>query len=480
MRRLLLVFLCALVVPGSAAAWTWPSEGPVTRGFSFDPDHPYAAGQHRGIDIGASSGTPVRAPAAGTVTFAGTVPNGGKTISIETPSGYTATLLHLGSLGVARGAGVREGDLVATAGTDSFVYFGLRRTAEPQGYVDPLDFLPPRAGTAPAGDGTPAASPQVSAPPAAVKSEQSSAPATAAAPVSTTAPAVATAPAARSAAGDVPAQTSGKSAQVPAGTKPASSGATGSAAAGSDGESSVDASGTTLAGDNASGGSVHTAPYSDDEEAAPVHTAPLAADPAPEQPVVGGLVAVDAGSPDPATGDTSSDAPRRGRERAGDAAPAERPSTPLTVTAPSSRVVRDGRAEVRTRPSVHAGLRARDLAPPIVATVVALLSLVAAVLLRRRLPERWRAARIMSLPGRSFEQEPTLVPAGAQEDPRRASMAVRERSETSGARRWVRGAGRHLRAVPPLEGQRRADGEWNGRARDAGDGHGRPGRRLAA
>ena len=61
----------------SAGAWTWPVDGPVLRPFTFDAAHPYAGGQHRGVDIGAATGTPVVAPAAGEVTFAGTVPTSG-------------------------------------------------------------------------------------------------------------------------------------------------------------------------------------------------------------------------------------------------------------------------------------------------------------------------------------------------------------------------------------------------------------------
>ena len=64
MLRLVSVASLLLLVVLSAAAWTWPVRGPVLESFSFDPARPYAAGQHRGIAIGADAGAPVLAPAA--------------------------------------------------------------------------------------------------------------------------------------------------------------------------------------------------------------------------------------------------------------------------------------------------------------------------------------------------------------------------------------------------------------------------------
>src|SRR6266550_7910364 len=92
------VVLVFMISVPCASAWTWPVDGPVLQTFSFDPAHPYAAGQHRGIAIGADGGTPVLAPAAGVVTFAGTVPSSGKTVTIQTDGGLAVTLTHLGSI----------------------------------------------------------------------------------------------------------------------------------------------------------------------------------------------------------------------------------------------------------------------------------------------------------------------------------------------------------------------------------------------
>jgi murein DD-endopeptidase MepM/ murein hydrolase activator NlpD len=147
-RRSLLVLLLLLFVP-AAAGWTWPVQGPVLQTFSFDPAHPYGAGQHRGIAIGAGDGAPVLAPASGVVSFAGTVPTSGKTLTIQTASGLAVSLTHLGSIDVPRNASVDEGAPVGTAGPSGtpefdvpYVHLGIREAANDQGYLDPLAFLP--------------------------------------------------------------------------------------------------------------------------------------------------------------------------------------------------------------------------------------------------------------------------------------------------------------------------------------------------
>src|SRR4051794_5073736 len=157
MRRVLLVAaLAALLVAPVARAWTWPVGGSVLQPFSFDPAHPYAAGEHRGIDISAIAGEAVVAPAAGTVTFSGTVPGSGRVVTVTTADGLAVTLTHLGSIEVAAGAAVAEGDPVGSVGPSGdpevagpYLHLGIRVAAEPQGYRDPLSVLPVR-GTGPA------------------------------------------------------------------------------------------------------------------------------------------------------------------------------------------------------------------------------------------------------------------------------------------------------------------------------------------
>lgn len=158
-------------VGGSAAAaacaathgWQRPVAGDVLRLFSVGSDR-YAAGQHRGVDLAAPPGTPVRAACAGRVSFAGRVPRGGRTVSVRC-SDLVATYQHLGSVAVRRGQIVVAGASIGRAGSARprpHVHLGARVAATGR-YVDPLALLSaaPRAAPPP----LPAARPPQSFPP---------------------------------------------------------------------------------------------------------------------------------------------------------------------------------------------------------------------------------------------------------------------------------------------------------------------------
>ena len=165
MKRLVIllpVLLAFQVGVQPALAWTWPVAGPVLRTFKLG-DNPYAGGQHRGIDIGAPEGTSVRAPVGGKISFAGTVPVSRNSVTIQTPDGYSVTLVQLGTIGVTRGADVAEGTVVGTIGSSGepgvagpHVHLGVRLTSDPNGYLDPLRFLPPRPAETPESEPAPA------------------------------------------------------------------------------------------------------------------------------------------------------------------------------------------------------------------------------------------------------------------------------------------------------------------------------------
>src|SRR5581483_5450312 len=150
LRTGILATLAALAIAPSATAWSWPVSGAVLRPFSLGPD-PYAGGQHRGIDVGGEAAEPVLAPRAGAIAFAGATPGNGLTVTIRTGDGYSVTLVHLGAVAVSRNEEVEEGEPIGTTGPSGdaewaqpYVHLGVRSTADPNGYLDPLRFLPPR------------------------------------------------------------------------------------------------------------------------------------------------------------------------------------------------------------------------------------------------------------------------------------------------------------------------------------------------
>ncbi|MGN9907291.1 M23 family metallopeptidase [Phytohabitans sp. LJ34] len=109
----------------------------------FDPPpEPWLAG-HRGVDLAAQVGAPVRAAGAGTVHFAGSVAGRG-VVSVAHPNGLRTTYEPLKPsvrTGQAVAAGDQIGKLIAGhAGCPvaACLHWGLRRGEE---YLDPLALL---------------------------------------------------------------------------------------------------------------------------------------------------------------------------------------------------------------------------------------------------------------------------------------------------------------------------------------------------
>jgi Peptidase family M23 len=196
MRRVLALLPVLLAFQAGAPpalAWTWPADGPVLRPFTLGDD-PYAGGQHRGIDVAGPAGAPVRSPTAGVVSFAGSVPGSGRSVTVRTSEGHSVTLVHLGTIAVARGALVPEGSAVGTIGpsgdaehVEPYVHLGVRVTSDPHGYLDPLALLPARDTVpppipAPPGDPVPVVPPDVEPPTPAHVAEPAPAPESAPSP----------------------------------------------------------------------------------------------------------------------------------------------------------------------------------------------------------------------------------------------------------------------------------------------------------
>jgi len=95
----------------------WPLHGRVNSDFGkrLSPWAP-SSEFHGGLDIGAPVGTPVRAPAPGTVVFAGRHPEYGITLIIEHGHGTKSLYGHLSRLNVAADRNVERGQVIAWSG----------------------------------------------------------------------------------------------------------------------------------------------------------------------------------------------------------------------------------------------------------------------------------------------------------------------------------------------------------------------------
>jgi murein DD-endopeptidase MepM/ murein hydrolase activator NlpD len=141
--RALALSLVALALAASAAhagSWQRPVDGPLLRAFELGAD-PYARGQHRGVDLGAPPGSPVRGACAGRVSFAGRVPGGGRTVSVRCGE-LVATYQQLGRIAVRVGQRSLTGARVGVVGRSSdprtrrpHLHLGAREAASGR-YVD--------------------------------------------------------------------------------------------------------------------------------------------------------------------------------------------------------------------------------------------------------------------------------------------------------------------------------------------------------
>ncbi|MGW3101832.1 peptidoglycan DD-metalloendopeptidase family protein [Streptomyces sp. NPDC001100] len=131
--------------PLPAMARTWPvgSHPLVLRGWE-PPATLYARG-HRGVDLSTPAGAPVRAVAAGRVSFAGRVAGKG-VVSVELTGTDLRTTYEPVSATVKKGDVVEAGGVVGTVEVTgshcatTCMHWGLLRG---EAYLDPLGLLPP-------------------------------------------------------------------------------------------------------------------------------------------------------------------------------------------------------------------------------------------------------------------------------------------------------------------------------------------------
>lgn len=123
----------------------WPADGYVSSEYGARI-HPISgnAQRHNGIDIAALTGTPVRAPAAGTVTYASDRGSYGLTVVIDHGYGVQTLYAHNSRLHVRAGQKVKRGDLISAIGTTGVstgphLHYEVHVNGRP---VNPRSYLP--------------------------------------------------------------------------------------------------------------------------------------------------------------------------------------------------------------------------------------------------------------------------------------------------------------------------------------------------
>jgi len=122
----------------SAAGLVWPVLGPVTSPFGTRWGR-----THEGIDIGAPSGTAIRAAAAGTVIYAGWLGGYGNLVVVDHGNGLATAYGHQSSVAAGTGQAVSQGQVIGYVGstghsTGPHLHFEVRVNGVP---VDPLGYL---------------------------------------------------------------------------------------------------------------------------------------------------------------------------------------------------------------------------------------------------------------------------------------------------------------------------------------------------
>jgi murein DD-endopeptidase MepM/ murein hydrolase activator NlpD/multidrug resistance efflux pump len=119
----------------------WPVAGAITSGYGWRIHPIFDTPEfHTGVDIAASTGTTIEAPAAGTVIFAGSLPANGTLVILDHGKGVTTTYSHLSSYRVYVGEHVQRGQVIARVGSSGWstgphLFFEIRKNGHP---INPL------------------------------------------------------------------------------------------------------------------------------------------------------------------------------------------------------------------------------------------------------------------------------------------------------------------------------------------------------
>jgi murein DD-endopeptidase MepM/ murein hydrolase activator NlpD len=123
-----------------------PTAGPIVSGFCWRRDPIFGGVQfHKGLDIAFPTGTPILAPADGTVTFAGMKTGYGYCVFIRHGYGFETRYGHCSQLLVREGQPVKRGDVIACVGATGWavgphLHYELLVSGT---HVDPAQYILP-------------------------------------------------------------------------------------------------------------------------------------------------------------------------------------------------------------------------------------------------------------------------------------------------------------------------------------------------
>ncbi len=123
----------------------WPVRGRISSPYG-DRRNPFTGRHefHEGVDIAADHGTPIQAPAKGTVVYKGFRGGYGNLIIIDHGYDFTTYYAHLSRFNVERGEPVEKGDVIGYVGTSGnstgpHLHYEVHVNHSP---VDPKDYMP--------------------------------------------------------------------------------------------------------------------------------------------------------------------------------------------------------------------------------------------------------------------------------------------------------------------------------------------------
>lgn len=140
--------VCAIALTAACSLPRWPVDAPISSPYGLRMVG-WLPAVHRGVDLDAPEGAPVRAMADGRVRVAGRMSGFGNVVVIDHGRGIETLYAHLASIAVAKGDEVDGRQVIGRVGRTgnargAHLHFEVRRGGRPQDPVPLLGGMPGR------------------------------------------------------------------------------------------------------------------------------------------------------------------------------------------------------------------------------------------------------------------------------------------------------------------------------------------------